>query len=80
MPRAREGCRALPAEGPGVVIREARAAQAIGPRSEASLHCGTAWDLRPELLNRFGPISVEVVLTLSTGRLKLTTFGSSTGS
>ena len=80
MPRVREDCRALPAEGPGVVIREARAAQAIGPRGETSLRCGTAWDLRPELLNRFGPISVEVVLTLSIGRLELTSFDLSTGS
>ena len=38
MPRVREDCRALPAVGPGVAIREARAAQAIGPRSEADIH------------------------------------------
>jgi hypothetical protein len=38
MPRAPEGCRALPAEGPGVAIQEALAAPAIGPRSETDLN------------------------------------------
>ena len=38
MPRAPEGCRALPAEGPGVAIQEALAAPAIGPRSEIDLN------------------------------------------
>ena len=37
MLRVREDCRALPAEGPGAAIREADAAQAIGPRSETDI-------------------------------------------
>ena len=37
MPRGREGCLALPAEEPGLAIQEARAAPAIGPRSETDL-------------------------------------------
>ena len=37
MPRARGGCRALPVGGPRMAIQEARAAPAIGPRSETDL-------------------------------------------
>ena len=37
MPRAQEDCRALPVAGPGAAIREVRAAQAIGPRSETDI-------------------------------------------
>ena len=37
MPRVREDCRARPVEEPGVAIREALAAPAIGPRSETDL-------------------------------------------
>jgi len=42
MPRAREDCRALPDVGPGVAIREAHAAQAIGPRSEVDIRIGNS--------------------------------------
>ena len=37
MPRGREGCLALLAEGLGLAIQEARAAPAIGLRSETDL-------------------------------------------